>query len=95
MREAEENPPFFWMGIGGSPGPRDYYLKVSVFAVFRICAISGRKSAFTRLTLGAMLHPGSTVSLPPHREAHIRTALSFQNLEAALPPGIPAGEPIQ
>jgi len=73
----------------------DCHSKESVFVASCICSITGRKSAFTRLTLGAMLHPGSTVSLPPHREAHIRTALSFQNLEAALPPGIPAGEPIQ
>jgi hypothetical protein len=29
------------------------------------------------------------------REAQTKTILSFQNLEAALPPGIPAGEPIQ
>ena len=29
-----------------------------------------------------------------HREAPIKSTLSFQNLEAALPRGMPAGEPI-
>ena len=41
---------------------------------------------------------GRALSIPHCREAHIKTTLStlsFQNLEAALPPGIPAGEPIQ
>ena len=52
---------------------------------------SGSKTAHTRLTLGAMLHPGSTVSHPHHGAARTKTTLSFQNLEAALPPGIPAG----
>jgi hypothetical protein len=33
--------------------------------------------------------------IPQCREAQKKTTLSFQNLEAALPPGIPAGEPIQ
>ena len=33
----------------------------------------------------------STVSHPDRREASIKITLSFQNLEAALPPGIPAG----
>jgi len=36
------------------------------------------------------------VSVMPHcRGASIKAALSFQNLEAALPLGIPAGEPIR
>ena len=38
---------------------------------------------------------GHALSIRHNREAQIETTLSFQNLEAALPPGIPAGEPIQ
>ena len=34
---------------------------------------------------------GHALSIPHCREARIKTTLSFQNLEAALPPGIPAG----
>jgi hypothetical protein len=34
---------------------------------------------------------GDALSTPHCREAHIKTILSFQNLKAALPPGIPAG----
>jgi hypothetical protein len=38
---------------------------------------------------------GHALSIPHCGEAHTKTILSFQNLEAALPPGLPAGEPIQ
>ena len=34
---------------------------------------------------------GHALSIPHCREAQTKTTLSFQNLEAALPPGIPAG----
>ena len=34
---------------------------------------------------------GDALSIPCCREAHTKTTLSFQNLEAALPLGIPAG----
>ena len=34
---------------------------------------------------------GHALPIPHFSEAHTKTTLSFQNLEAALPPGIPAG----
>ena len=58
---------------------RDCHIKASMAEENRKNAILGRKSALTRLKLAAMLHPGSTVSHPHHREAHTKTTLSFQN----------------
>ena len=48
----------------------------------------------TRAGLGPV---SLTSPCPSHRRrgAPIKSTLSFQNIEAALPPGIPAGEPIQ
>jgi hypothetical protein len=61
-----------------------------------------RKSAFARVTRRTrssrtpvtFTQTGcyvATTSLPHSRAAPIKSTLSFQNLEAALPPGIPAG----
>jgi len=46
--------------------------------------VKRKKEPLTRFKLVAMLHAGSTVSHPHHREAPLNTTLSLVNPEAAL-----------